>query len=121
MKVVLNRVTSYEGRPLKIGDIADIPLNISQRWINKGIAHVPERVSEIKPVEVKEPEVIEETEVIKETEESIIFREPEEIESEIVETESDFEPLPEVTEENIDELKTYKPKRKRNKKIDNMI
>ena len=103
MKVVLNRVTSYEGRPLKIGDIADIPLNISQRWINKGIAHVPERVSEIKPVEVKEPEVIEETE------ESIIFREPEEI-----------EPAYYLSEDEPTEVKEeIKPKRKtKKKKID---
>ena len=113
MKVVLNRVTSYEGRPLKIGELADIPLNIAQRWINKGIAHVPERISEIKPVEVKESEVIEKTE------ESIIFREPEEVEeakefekSEPVYYLSEDEPT-EVKEEEI------KPKRKtKKKKID---
>jgi len=59
--------------------------------------------------------------------EAIIFREPEityedldntEIsgEPEIVETELELEPLPEVTKENNDELKTYKPKRKIKKK-----
>jgi len=98
MKIILNTATSYEGKPLKIGDMADLPLNIAQRWINKGIAHLPERVEEIKPVEIKVEEP-----------EEVIFREPE-IGKEV---DIEFEPLPEVIEEEI------KPKRKtKKKKID---
>ena len=44
MKVQLNTITNYEGKPLKSGDEIDIPLNIAQRWINKGIAHIPEEI-----------------------------------------------------------------------------
>lgn len=136
MKVILNTTTNYEGRTFKLGDEADLPLNIAQRWINKGIAHLPARSKDVVKPPVKEvilPEIPfsdfvpnkEEQKIIDEysekqgwpikeekTDESIIFREPE-----ISETETEFEPLPEVTEENIDELKTYKPKRKRSKKI----
>jgi len=54
MKVVLNTITNYGGASLKPGDIIDIPLNVSQRWINRGIAHeckevavIPETVKKI--------------------------------------------------------------------------
>ena len=39
MKVRLNTNTVFESKVLKIGDIIDVPLNVSMRWINRGIAH----------------------------------------------------------------------------------
>jgi len=39
MKVVLNCITNYGGANLKPGNVVDIPLNVAQRWINRGIAH----------------------------------------------------------------------------------
>jgi len=96
MKIIINAT----GKPV------DEPLNRAQRMINKGIAHLPERVKD----EVKlTPPVVE----IKE-EEPIIFT----IQNGVVKDgfiADDI--LPEITEENVDELKTYKPKRKRRKKI----
>jgi hypothetical protein len=74
MKVILNVTTSFEGKSLKPNDITDIPLNVAQRWISKGIAHPVKE--EIKPaVVVKEvkPKVKKE----KKIKEAIIFREPE--------------------------------------------
>lgn len=64
MKVVLNTTTSFEGAGLKQGDIVDVPLNIAERWINRGIAHeapqvkveLSNKVKElIKQSETKEP------------------------------------------------------------------
>lgn len=40
MKVKLNTATSYNGQSLKLGDEIDIPLNVAERWINRGIAHI---------------------------------------------------------------------------------
>jgi hypothetical protein len=57
LKVVLNRVTNFEGATLHPGDVINIPLNVSQRWINAGLAH------EFKEVKVDIPE-------------EIVFREP---------------------------------------------
>lgn len=115
MKVILNSLTSFEGKSLKVGAEADIPLNIAMRWINKGLAHPVEKgaVREVK----EEVNKVFDNEFYgldkeEEPDESIIFRE-----SETVENDTDFEPLPEVTKENKDEIKTYKPKRKRAKKI----
>jgi len=48
MKVKLNTLTNYEGCTFKPGDEVDLPLNIAQRWINKGIAHAVKE--EVKPV-----------------------------------------------------------------------
>lgn len=97
MKVKLNVLTNYERQTLNAGDEVDIPLNVAQRWINKGIAHVPKE--EVKPVEKK---------VIK-------------AESKIGNTILSplHEILPEIKEENIDKLKTSKPtwKPKKSKKI----
>ena len=88
------------------GQIVDEPLNRAQRMINKGIAHLPERVKD----EVKlTPPVIE----IKE-EEPIIFT----IQNGVVKDgfiADDI--LPEITEENVDELKTSKPIKKGKKKV----
>ena len=47
MKVKLNVTTNYNRQSLKLGDEIDIPLNVAQRWINKGIAHVVKE--EVKP------------------------------------------------------------------------
>lgn len=56
MKVILNTTTNFEGAALKQGDIIDVPLNIAERWINRGIAHEAPQVKElIKQSEVKEP------------------------------------------------------------------
>jgi len=92
MKVQLNCITNYGGASLKPGDVIDIPLNVSQRWINRGIAH-----------ECKEVVVIPET--VKKI-----------VEAKIIETKQEFEPLPEVTEENKNEIKTYTPKKVKSKK-----
>lgn len=48
MKLILNVTTSYEGKPLKPGNEIDIPLNVAERWINKGIAHPVKE--EVKPI-----------------------------------------------------------------------
>jgi len=58
MKVVLNCVTNYGGANLKPGNVVDIPLNVAQRWINKGIAHEHKEVvvipkSTLKIIETK--------------------------------------------------------------------
>jgi hypothetical protein len=56
MKVILNVSTSFEGKPLKTNDEIDIPLNVAQRWITKGLAHPV--IEEVKPVEkvIEKPE-----------------------------------------------------------------
>jgi len=58
MKVVLNTITNYGGASLKPGNVVDIPLNVAQRWINKGIAHEHKEVvvipkSTLKIIETK--------------------------------------------------------------------
>ena len=50
MKVQLNVTTNFNGASLRPGNEIDVPLNVAQRWITKGIAH-PVKI--IKPVEVK--------------------------------------------------------------------
>lgn len=92
MKVILNVLTNFGGMTLKPGDTADMPPDIAQRWITRGLAHLPKE--EIKPID--------------NIPEEVVFRE-----SKILETESEFEPLPEATEENKSKLKTNKPKKKK--------
>lgn len=73
MKVILNTNTVYENNPLSKGTEIDVELRVAERWINMGIAHLPEVKEEIKedlPEEVifREPEVKEEIkQEIKET------------------------------------------------------
>ena len=62
MKVKLNTLTNYEGCTFKLGDEIDIPLNVAERWINKGLAHPAKE--EIKPVIVKAKEEVTEVDVI---------------------------------------------------------
>lgn len=50
MKVVLNRITNFEGATLKPGDVIAVPLNVSERWINAGLAN------EFKEVKVDIPQ-----------------------------------------------------------------
>jgi hypothetical protein len=53
MKVQLNVTTNFNGASLRPGNEIDVPLNVAQRWITKGIAH-PAKVEPIEPVkEVK--------------------------------------------------------------------
>jgi hypothetical protein len=56
MKVQLNVVTNFNGASLRPGNEIDVPLNVAQRWITKGIAH-PAKVK-VEPIEpVKEVKV----------------------------------------------------------------
>ena len=131
MKVKLNVTTNYEGCTFKLGNEIDIPLNVAQRWINKGIAHVVKE--EVKPIE---PDILKritdeagrwntkaiEDELKKLEEKSkpeiktdeIIFREPEVTEVDLI------EPIPERFTSFEDELKiskpTWKPKTSKLKK-----
>ncbi len=101
MKVKLNTTTSYEGKSLQSGDEVDISLNIAQRWINKGIAHIAKE--EAKPITKSEVKEIK-------TDEPIIFT----IQNGVIK--DGFvtdEILPEITEENIGKLKTSKQKKKK--------
>jgi len=101
MKVKLNTKTSYGGQSLKLGDIIDIPLNIAQRWINKGIAHAVKE--EVKPVVIKvKPVEKPVVEVIKEL--------PKVVEIDLI------QPIPERFVSFEDEPKVSKPKRKRSKR-----
>ena len=123
MKVILNTITNYQDAVLKQGDTIDVELRVADRWIKLGLAHLPE----VKPVipfgdfvpSEKEQKIIEDYSEkagwpIKETKadvpEEVVFREPE-----IIESDLEFEKLPEVTEENKDEIKTYIPKKKSKK------
>jgi hypothetical protein len=92
MKVIMNVATNFGGTSFKPGDITDVSSDIGQRWITRGLAHLPKE--EIKPIDNIPEEVVSR-------------------ESKILETESEFEPLPEVTEENKSKLKTNKPKKKK--------
>jgi hypothetical protein len=55
MKVILNVKTSFNRVPLKPSDEIDVPLNVGQRWISRGIAHPAVQIKE--PKEVKRTEV----------------------------------------------------------------
>jgi hypothetical protein len=103
MKVRLNVTTSYEGRSLKLGDEVDIPLNIAQRWINNGIAHVVKE--EVRPVEkpIIKP-------VIEATEPSNIYKPFVEKTIEKI-LSPQHEILPTITRKNIKKLKTSNPKK----------
>jgi len=41
VKVILNKDKNLHPNKYKKGDIADIPKNIAERWVNRGIAHWP--------------------------------------------------------------------------------
>lgn len=141
MKIQLNRITNYEGRTLRLGDEIDLPLNVAQRWINKGIAHVPmaqggivksipklnddlilnktqmenlEKMTTNIGKPITEP--LEEIKVnigeIGELAESIIFREPEEPESVFYLSKE----LPEDVEETVVDIKTGKTSKPKKKK-----
>lgn len=43
MKVILNVITNFEGKSLKSGDGIDVSRKVAERWINRGIAHYPEK------------------------------------------------------------------------------
>jgi hypothetical protein len=126
LKVILNKLTNYQGKVLNIGDTADVELRVADRWIKLGLAHLPAQggivpnnfvgalptIDEGLILNSKQQEaLIKFTEKIVLPEETI-FREPE-----IIESDLEFEKLPEVTEENKDEIKTYKPKKRAKKKI----
>ena len=123
MKIKLNTTTNYEGCTFKIGDEIDLPLNVAQRWINKGIAHIPAEIpfNDFVPSK-KEQKIIDEYSEkqgwpIKEekTEESIIFREPE-VKEKVTEVDV-VEPIPMDHYVDFDEPKEVKPikKAKKNK------
>jgi len=118
MKIKLNVTTSYEGKSFKSGDEIDIPLNVAQRWINKGLAHIPEEIpfSDFIPSK-KEQKIIDKYSEkqgwpIKEekTDESIIFREPEVTEVDVI------EPIPMDHYVDFDEPKEVKTIKKAKKK-----
>jgi len=103
MKVKLNVTTNYEGCTFKLGDVIDIPLNVAQRWINKGIAHVVKE--EVKPVGIVEKPVVKKViEAIKEKVTEIDLVEP------IPERFTSFEDEPKVNK------LTWKPKTSKSKK-----
>ena len=97
------------------GAVVDEPLNKAQRLINKGIAHVAKE--EIKPIEpiIKTAEDAKEfvktiMEYPEKTEESIIFREPEVKEVDVI------EPIPMDHYVDFDEPKEVKTIKKAKKK-----
>jgi len=49
MRVILNTNTMFEGIPLSIGTVIDVELKVAERWINKGIAHLPAQGGIITP------------------------------------------------------------------------
>jgi predicted double-glycine peptidase len=90
MNVILNVVTNFGGKSLKPGNEINVPLNVAQRWITRGIAHPVKE--EVKPIE-KVIEKPEENKKVFDNEfyglnqekepEEVIFREPE-IKSEVI-------------------------------------
>lgn len=87
MKVILNTNTVYENNPLSKGTEIDVELRVAERWINMGIAHLPEvkKGNVIATLEVENLKDLSEKIVKELTPEEVIFREPE-IKQEIKET-----------------------------------
>ena len=97
MKVILNTTTNYKGCTLKLGDEIDIPLNVAQRWINRGIAH--DVKGGVRPVVIVKKPVVE-----------IVKKLPKVIEIDLI------EPIPERFTSFEDEPKVSKPIWKSKKK-----
>lgn len=120
MKVGLNTITNYEKRSLKLGDEIDIPLNVAQRWINKGIAHpVKEEVGPVEKVVIPviKPVVKVTTPVVKIDDGLIVSPK---VQNKLVETvvktdeiklSRQHEILPKITEKNINKPKISNPKK----------
>ena len=100
MKVQLNTITNYGGQALKPNDIADVPLNVAQRWITKGIAHPVKE--EVKPaVEVKQAKPkVKKDKKIKEA----IFREPEMKVKKAKKTKKVKEDIEQIATDNFEEI-----------------